>query len=102
MSDIFFENQTADGESEILKQTGNDKYVDSEFLIKVTGDLGGGSIQVQYDFNDDDYAPLLGSDGESVKTIAAVGIIEVLVKSGCRMKLVLSGSTAADVTAKRI
>lgn len=101
-SKIFFENQTTNGDSAILKQTGTDNFDDSEFLIKVTGDLGGGTLTPEYDFGDDDFAPLLDADGSTVKTITALGVVEVLCKPGCSMKLVLSGSTGANVTAKRI
>ena len=100
--EIFFENQTVDGDSAILKQTGIDGFDDSEFLIKITGNLGGGTITPQYDFSDGDFAPLLDSDGATSKTITSVGIVEVLCKPGCSMKLVLSGSSGANVTAKRI
>ncbi len=98
----FFLNKTVDGESEILKQTGIDEFDDSEFLIKLTGNLGGGIVKVFYDFGDDDFAPLLDADGSTEKTITALGVIEILCKPGCSMKLILSGSTAANLTAKRI
>jgi hypothetical protein len=84
--EIFFENQTVDGDSAILKQTGIDGFDDSEFLIKVTGNLGGGTITLQYDFSDGDFAPLLDNDGSTSKTITSVGIVE----------------GGANVTAKRI
>ncbi|OEU67462.1 MAG: hypothetical protein BBJ57_02075 [Desulfobacterales bacterium PC51MH44] len=99
----FFTNQTANGDSTILKRTGDDNFDDSEFQIKIGGVIDGATITPKYDFGDGDFQPLLDADGATVKTITALGIIEVLSKPGCSMKLTLSdvgGST--DITADRI
>jgi len=99
---VFFDGQTADGESLVIKRSGQEQFENSEFLLKVTGDLGGGTIKLHYDFGDDDFAPLLDADGVTEKEITAVGVLSILCKAGCGMKAVLSGSTGANVTVKRV
>lgn len=99
----FFTNQTTNGNSAILKHTGDDNFDDSEFQIKIGGVIDGAIITPKYDFGDGDFQPLLDNNGATEKTITALGIIEVLSKPGCSMMLVLSnagGST--NITADRI
>lgn len=99
----IFTNQAADGDSLIFESKGqmSDQNKDeSVYLVKFTGDFGGGTVTPMLAFDDDDYAPIINAIDEAVLTYTTVGCIELLVKTGAKLKLALSGSTGASLNAR--
>lgn len=85
---ILFNNQTVDGDSSIFKvESGGTAH------IRMFGTFGGGTITIQIAYNDANFVDL--QDG----AFTEADVTDVLLKVGETLKLNLSGSTGADISA---
>lgn len=81
-------NQTADGDSDSMFRY---LHGTKPANLYVTGDLGGGTLQVYSNSPDDEWIPINGTE------ITEIGMY-ILLTAPFIGKCVLTGSTAADIT----
>lgn len=88
---VLFNNQTANGDSEILKaDAGGIAH------IRTYGTFDGATVQIEISFNDSNYVPL--ENGE----FSEAGLKLIKLKTGERLKLVLSNVGTTDISADAI
>lgn len=96
----LFTGQTADGDSEFFISGGSlskQNKKDSMYVVKGTGTFGGGSVTFEVDFGDDDWAPVINAYDGTALSYNTPFAIDLYIKTGSRLKAVLSGATGASL-----
>ncbi len=96
----LFTGQTADGDSIIFISGGSastQNKKDSMYVVRGTGDFGGGSITFETDFGDDDWAPVINAYDGSTLSYNSPFTVDLYIKTGSRLKAVLTSATAASL-----
>ena len=96
----LFTGQTADGNStEFLSGGSSSKQnkKDSMYVVRGTGNFGSGSVTFEVDFGNDDWAPVINAYDGTPLSYNSSFIIDVYIKTGSRLRAVLTGATAANL-----
>ena len=100
MTELFL-NKGLDGDSGWLEAGGVESYESGREIqktIKLTGGFGGGIVTMEVDFGDNDPAPVILEDN-TVQELTGPCVFKVMLSPQSRVRLVLSGSTGATLTA---
>jgi hypothetical protein len=86
-------NVTQNGPTEIINDIGG-----GYFLVKMSGTFDGAIVELQVDFGDDDFQPLILDNVKQNFSIVGVGFLMPL-KAGARLRfLVSSAGASTDIT----
>ena len=96
----LFTGQTADGDSNIFISGGSasvQNKKDSMYVVRGTGDFGGGAVTFEVDFGDDDWAPVINAYDGTPLSYSSAFVIDLYIKTGSQLKAVLSSATTASL-----
>lgn len=96
----LFTGQTADGNSTEFISGGSasvQNKKDSMYVVRGTGAFGAGSVTFELDFGDDNWAPVINAYDGTPLSYSSAFIIDLYIKTGSRLRAVLTGATAASL-----
>lgn len=101
---VLFNEQAIDGDSAVVK-SGGCEFTDSareiQRILKLTGEMGGATVTLSADFEDDDFAPVTNLDG-SVIELTEVGVYEIFLAADMNLKATLSGSSGTTLVTLKL
>jgi hypothetical protein len=96
----LFAGQTVDGNSAIFLSGGSastQNKNDSMYMVRGSGDFGTGTVTLEIDFGDDVWVTIPNAYDGTPLSYSAAFVIDVYIKTGARLRAVLTGATAANL-----